>query len=574
MHPSVTETGERLRQLRLVGVLFAAPFLVGSAAIQLLSGLLGLGGTLAVVSAGFGLFWMLAALVLTTGRRMVAEALGLVLAGTAIALLISVAGGAASPLTVLVGALAIETFFVARSRRAVLAGTLAAAAALVAGGVLAAGSSISAIASAPSAAQWIAPLLYGITLAVRVSRLWLREEASAPERSDDFIEEHMDALVLHLTRSGDVISASPQAARLLNVRSDILLGTGFFERLHVADRVTYLCALSAPSTEAHQRRVSVRLRMPLEDGGARAPGYRRFGIEFLAGRMADTVIAIVRDENDKAELEAQIVTARETARAARLESERLMAAVSHELRTPLNAILGFSDTLLTEIFGRFSDERQRDYVRLIHQAGGHLLSVVNATLEVSKVESGTYVLHPEAFSFAEAVEASLALTAAQAEERSIAIKAKIGDDVGVVFCDRRVVQQVLINLLSNAVKFTPSGGKIVIAAERAGDRIDFSVSDTGVGIAAEDLQRIGQPFMQIRNEATRHVEGTGLGLALVKGLVGLQGGGLTIDSAPGEGTRVSVSLPVTGSVKKGETSRATVPAIDEEWHDEDYRKTA
>src|SRR5690606_30572090 len=223
---------------------------------------------------------------------------------------------------------------------------------------------------------------------------------------------------------------------------------------------------------------------------------------------------------------------------------RFMAAVSHELRTPLNAILGFSDVLSHEMFGSFRDKRQLEYVRLIHDAGSHLLAVVNAILDVSKIESGTYEIRPEAFRFEDAVKLSLSMTAQQASDRDVSVTLDMPTDIGEVYCDRRAVQQVLINLLSNAVKFTPEGGAVTVTAERVGEKLQFHASDTGIGIASEDLKRIGKPFMQVQNDYTRQFDGTGLGLALVKGLVGLQGGGMTIESAPGAGTCVSITLPV------------------------------
>ncbi|EKF19793.1 sensor histidine kinase [Nitratireductor pacificus] len=558
----------------MVAVLFGAPFLFAAASVQLLSDVLDMAQAMALGCAAFGLCWMLATAILATARRGAAEIAALALGTLSLAGLIAAAGGLSSPMAIVAFALAAEAFWVAGTRRALLLGGGASLAAAALGGALTGALAQGGIAVPPSAAHWFVPVVYLATLLARLPGLRPESGRETPADDDAILADRMNALILRMNRAGEVSSASRQAGDLLQVRSDILLGSGFFERVHVADRVAYLCALSDIGSGARSRQLSIRLRMPAEQGDARVSGYRRFGVEFVSGAEPGEALAVIRDEGDKAQLEDEIAYMRERERATRAESRRVLAAVSHELRTPLNAILGFSDTLQMEIFGRFADERQREYVRLIHEAGAHLLSVVNATLEVSKVESGTYVLHPEAFSFADVVEASLALTIPQTTERPIAVKLSIADDVGVVHCDRRAVQQVLINLLSNAVKFTPENGEIVISAERTGDRIDFSVADNGVGIAADDLQRIGEPFMQVRSEATRHVEGTGLGLALVRGLVGLQGGGVMIDSAPGEGTRVTVSLPVGAGTTKEIANRTKAPVIDEEWTDEEYRKTA
>lgn len=574
IHPSVEQGPERSHQLRLAAVLFAAPFLFAGAAAQLLAAMVGFAQTLALASAVFAASWLTAALLLATGRRRLVETGALVMAVPAVAALIAIAGGVSSPMTLLAGALAAECYWIARTRRAAMTGAFAGAVAVAlsfGAGTLGFGGLPSVT---PSAAQWLVPLIYIAMLGLRftVNEPVRADADAAPEASG--IEERMSAVLLRVNRSGDVMHASSQAETLLNVRSDILLGNGFFQRIHVADRVAYLCAVSDINEGAEARTISMRLRMPVEQGTLRAPGYRQFGVELLSAAGEGGAVVILRDEAGMAELEHDLARAREEARVAKVESKRMLAAVSHELRTPLNAILGFSDTLLSEIFGQLSNEKQREYVRLINEAGGHLLSVVNSTLEISKLEAGTYTLHPEAFRFSEVVDPSVAFVQGDASARSIDIEVAIADSVGVVYCDRRAVQQVLINLLSNAVKFSHANGKISVLAERSGNRLDFSVSDNGVGIAAADLERIGEPFAQVRTDETRHVEGTGLGLALAKGLVGLQGGGMTIDSAPGEGTRVSISLPVGVGEDKDQNFGNGKPAIDDEWSDEEYRKTA
>jgi cell cycle sensor histidine kinase DivJ len=216
------------------------------------------------------------------------------------------------------------------------------------------------------------------------------------------------------------------------------------------------------------------------------------------------------------------------------------------LRTPLNAILGFSDMLSHEMFGPFADPRQKEYVGLIHESGNHLLSVVNSILDVSKIESGAYAIHPEPFAFADAVEMCRSMMAHQAAAKSVSLRIAMAPGIDEICGDRRAIQQVLINLVSNAVKFTPEGGSVVIGASRAGHRLRFWVSDTGIGIAPDDLKRLGQPFTQVQNEYTRQFEGAGLGLSLVKGLVVLHDGTMSIESAPGEGTTVTVTVPVAG----------------------------
>jgi cell cycle sensor histidine kinase DivJ len=276
-------------------------------------------------------------------------------------------------------------------------------------------------------------------------------------------------------------------------------------------------------------------------------------------------------------LRAELAGAAEQANSNEVAKNRFLAAVSHELRTPLNAILGFSDMLAHEMFGPFADPRQKEYVGLIHESGNHLLSVVNSILDVSKIESGAYPIHPEPFALADAVETCRSMMAHQASLKSVSLRVALGAGVGEICADRRAVQQVLINLLSNAVKFTPSGGSVVIGAKRVGERLRFWVSDTGIGISADDLKRIGQPFTQVQNDYTRQFEGTGLGLSLVKGLVALHDGTMTMESAPGEGTIATVTLPVAGPrgiAVAADGSAADGRDVSEEAEDGTQRKTA
>jgi cell cycle sensor histidine kinase DivJ len=217
------------------------------------------------------------------------------------------------------------------------------------------------------------------------------------------------------------------------------------------------------------------------------------------------------------------------------------------LRTPLNAILGFSDVLAGEYFGKLANDRQREYVGLIRQSGAHLLSVVNTMLDMSKIEAGRYELLTEPFMIGEAMETCRAMLDLSAREKGITLTSRSARGLGEVVADRRAIQQILINLAGNAIKFTQSGGVVSIDAMQDGADLLISVSDTGIGIAPEKLEFIGQPFMQVENAYTRSYEGTGLGLSLVKGLVALHGGRFTIASRPGEGTVVTISLPADGS---------------------------
>jgi cell cycle sensor histidine kinase DivJ len=200
-------------------------------------------------------------------------------------------------------------------------------------------------------------------------------------------------------------------------------------------------------------------------------------------------------------------------------------------------------------------ERQREYAQIIHQSGQHLLAVVNTLLDMSKIETGNFDFVPEPFDVGAVVAGCCDLMQLKADQAGIALGREVARDLPELVADGRACRQILINLLSNAVKFTPRGGEIKVAARRRNDRLVFKVSDTGIGISAEDLPRVGDPFFQAGSAYARSHDGTGLGLSVVRGLVGLHHGDLRIESTLGQGTSVTISLPLdcrTGSETRRE----------------------
>jgi cell cycle sensor histidine kinase DivJ len=216
--------------------------------------------------------------------------------------------------------------------------------------------------------------------------------------------------------------------------------------------------------------------------------------------------------------------------------------MSHELRTPLNAVLGFSDIMRQRIFGPLPD-RYSEYAENIHQAGGHLLDLINDVLDVTKIEAERYALTLERFDAREVVSAAMALVRVNADDKGVSLSSVLPGDPVEVSADKRALKQIALNLLSNAVKFTPKGGSITVTVEAIGPYLEVIVADTGVGIAPEDVRRLGRPFEQA-GEMEQRRQGTGLGLSLVRAFAELHGGRMSIDSTLGEGTAVTVRLPV------------------------------
>jgi len=236
------------------------------------------------------------------------------------------------------------------------------------------------------------------------------------------------------------------------------------------------------------------------------------------------------------------------ARSSQAKSE-FLANISHELRTPLNAIIGFSDVMRAELFGAVGVPRYRAYIDDIHASALHLLELINDVLDLSKVEAGQLTLDDEPLSLAETAEAVMRLVAPQAAASGLTLDCEIGAEVPPVLADPRRLRQILLNLLGNAVKFTPPGGRVRLAALlRPDGGVRCMVSDTGVGIAAADMDRILMPFGRGESSYVRSKEGTGLGLSVTKTLVERHDGRLTIDSAVGVGTTVYVDLPAARSL--------------------------
>jgi signal transduction histidine kinase len=233
----------------------------------------------------------------------------------------------------------------------------------------------------------------------------------------------------------------------------------------------------------------------------------------------------------------------EAVRANKSKSE-FLATMSHELRTPLNAIIGFSDIIKRELFGSIENERYADYAKDIHSAGSHLLSIINDILDLAKAESGKLQLNEHEFDLTETLEACVRMCAGRADAGRIEMIFFGGQSEIRALADERLILQVVANLLTNAIKFTPENGTVriyVTATPQKG--IIITVTDTGIGIAPENVERVLRPFEQVENSYARKHGGSGLGLPYAKRLVELHGGELRIESELGKGTSVTVSLP-------------------------------
>jgi signal transduction histidine kinase len=238
----------------------------------------------------------------------------------------------------------------------------------------------------------------------------------------------------------------------------------------------------------------------------------------------------------------EALVARDAAEKANRAKSMFLANMSHELRTPLNAVIGFAEVMHNEMFGPLGDTHYREYTGMIHDAGRHLLDLINDVLDMSKIEAGKFEIERETVGIGSLVLDCVELMRERADTAGISLSADVPTAPTWAYVDRRAIKQVLFNLLSNAIKFTPSGGQVTARAAQAGGAVILSVTDSGIGIPADQLTRLGNPFVQLRNHAgTSHV-GTGLGLALVRSLVELHQGSFQIESAEGVGTTVTVRV--------------------------------
>jgi cell cycle sensor histidine kinase DivJ len=252
-------------------------------------------------------------------------------------------------------------------------------------------------------------------------------------------------------------------------------------------------------------------------------------------------LVLIRDATEAQRRELGLIKAREAADASSAARARFLANMSHELRTPLNAIMGFSDIMRSRMFGPLTG-KYSDYAGLIHEAGSHLLDLINDVLDMSKIEAERYELSLEVVDAREPITAALRLLRLQADEAGIRLRGVLPPAALEANLDRRAIKQIVINLVANALKFTPKGGEVTVTLQAYSNSLELIVSDTGIGIGPDDLARLGRPYVQAKINPMQ-AEGTGLGLSLVRALAQLHGGDMTLESRLGEGTAVTIRLP-------------------------------
>ncbi|WP_156944950.1 PAS domain-containing sensor histidine kinase [Bradyrhizobium sp. Ec3.3] len=425
-----------------------------------------------------------------------------------------------------------------------------------------------------SATLYAAGLAFGAESLARTSVALLSRE----EERYRLLARNMSDVISRHQRNGAVQFISPAVEAMLGLPVAQLTGHGLFDRVHVADRPAYLTALS-DAARGDVRSAEFRLRR--EIGGSERGQVDFIWVEMrcrpLDQDLVDKdlvdqdlgrgvtrepeVVAVMRDITDRKMQEQALDQARSAAEAADAAKTRFLATMSHELRTPLNAIIGFSEMIAQEQTLMLGAAQRKEYAELINASGQHLLSVVNGILDMSKMESGKFEISPEPFAPRAALLHCCNLLALKARENGIDLITDAPQDLPVMIGDPRAFKQIVLNLVSNAIKFTERGGQVTVAATVSPSHLFLRISDTGVGIAPDDLKRIGAPFFQAGKTYQRRHEGTGLGLSIVKSIVALHLGELTIQSKLGEGTAVTIKLPLVCAPSQGRQAESKIATL-------------
>ncbi len=378
---------------------------------------------------------------------------------------------------------------------------------------------------------------------VRAREERLRQAEEALRRSEQHYRaliEHSSDIIVVLDAQGRITYASPSVEAVLGFRPEEMQGSRMVDFVHPQD--TAHCLEARPGAASGARAGPLEFRCRDRKGEWRT-------LEATLTNLLDypAVQGIVVNGRDITERKraAELAREKEAAEAANQSKSQFLANMSHELRTPLNAILGYTEMLQEEAADMGHDEYLPDLGR-IHSAGRHLLELINALLDISKIEAGKMDLFLESFEPARVVEEVVTIVQPLARKNGNTLEFTLHGELGTMHADLTKVRQSLFNLLSNAAKFT-RGGQIRVEASRfvfnGADWVLFKVSDTGIGMSADQLGKLFQPFSQVDSSTTRKFGGTGLGLVISRRFCNLMGGEITVESEPGRGSTFSIMLP-------------------------------
>ena len=382
-------------------------------------------------------------------------------------------------------------------------------------------------------------------------------DISERKKSQHALQESRERYALAISGAGegiwdwdmhsDQLYISAKIRDLTGYKTKFIKAKSWLRLIHPDDRGDYQYRLTR-HLKGETPSFFAECRLRHKDGGSRWIRISGMALRDKAGwvyRMAGSV----GDITQRIEFQHQLIEAKERAEIASRVKTEFLANMSHELRTPLNAIIGFSDVMLSGLFGGV-EPRYQEYIENIRDSGSHLLAVINDILDVSRIEAGRMELRAERISVAELIDAANRLIRDRATEAGQTLTRRVPKDLPDLMVDSQRIKQVLLNILSNAVKFTPEGGKIVVkAALTKTNELVIAISDTGIGMSKADIATALTPFGQVDSKLARKFDGTGLGLPLTRSFVELHGGKLKIESTPQQGTTVSVCFPADRLVR-------------------------
>ena len=350
-----------------------------------------------------------------------------------------------------------------------------------------------------------------------------------------------------ISTMADTLILTDKTGRIVGVNQSACDLLGYEEEAFVGQTIEMIMAADSKHTinRLVQQKIIKNIDFDFKDiGGNRIPVSLSSSVLMGKEQMLSGMVIIARDISEKKRAELELQQAKRHAEEASRAKSAFLANMSHELRTPLNHIIGFSELLVDEKCGTLN-EMQADYLGDVLGSSRHLLSLINDILDLSKIEAGKLTLNPVELEIKHLLKDSLSMVQEKIFKRGITLDLKIDQLPETFMADERKLKQIIYNLLSNAVKFTPDKGRITITGMVNGNQdIQISVRDTGIGIDGEHLALIFKPFEQVEDSASRHFQGTGLGLSLTKSLVELHGGRIWVESeGPGKGAVFSFILP-------------------------------
>jgi two-component system, cell cycle sensor histidine kinase DivJ len=480
------------------------------------------------------------------------EQAGLILFAGLIGYLAVLTGGMLSPLVVWFALVPAEAALAGGRAQVVRAGFAAGVALLVVASIQAADLLPASRLTLPLweifAVSVLAALMQAVLVAIAAQDRQHAADMAAAEGAVmyRFLANNAMDLITRHSPDGRIRFASPASQALLGLAPAELEGQAPSALVHPDDLGPIQAAFMDAAHFGRAASAEVRLRRRDNSYVWTEIRYRPAG-----GGVSADIVAVTRDISERRAHERALIEARDAAETASRAKTAFLANMSHELRTPLNAIIGFSEVMTRQIFGPVSSPRYQEYAKLIHESGGHLLELINSVLDMSKIEAGKFELHEELFDLREVASSAIRFVSQPAERAGVALKMSVAPGAEQIFADKRAVKQMLINLVNNGVKFTPRGGEVRVVAMVGKPGLTIAVADTGTGIAKKDLEKLGRPFEQVEGPQTRAKEGSGLGLALVRSLAAMHGGGMTLESALGVGTTVVISLPYAAASTDG-----------------------